>query len=75
VVPYAPPNPPAISGAHRYVFLLWEQPEGLTSEGAKSALGLPEEVGLGARVRWDQEKCETRLGLGKLLGGNYFVCG
>ncbi|KAF2192565.1 PEBP-like protein, partial [Zopfia rhizophila CBS 207.26] len=61
---YLPPNPPKFSGAHRYVFLIWEQPEGLTKDKIKSDLGLPDEVGLGARIRWDEDSCEKKLGLG-----------
>lgn len=73
VVPYGPPGPPPISGPHRYVFLVWEQPQDLTSDGIKKQLGLPEEIGLSGRIRWDQDACEKKLGLGAALGGNYFV--
>ncbi|KAF2476353.1 uncharacterized protein BDR25DRAFT_156821, partial [Lindgomyces ingoldianus] len=72
IASYAPPNPPFFSASHRYIFLVWEQPEGLTNEKIKKELGLVDEVGLGARVRWDQDACEKKLGLGKALGGNYF---
>ncbi|KAF2258364.1 PEBP-like protein, partial [Lojkania enalia] len=73
VVYWGPPGPPPISAPHRYVFLVWEQPKDLTNEQARTSLGLPEEVGLRSRVRWNQEDCEKILGLGQVLGGNYFV--
>jgi phosphatidylethanolamine-binding protein (PEBP) family uncharacterized protein len=74
-VTYAPPNPPPISSGHRYVFVVWEQPESLTNEKIRSQLGLANKVGLWTRARWDQEGCEQKLGLGDVLGGNYFVVG
>jgi len=60
---------------HRYVYMLWQQPEGITAESIREELGFPEEgAGLLARVRWDQEAFERRLGLGRVVAGNYFVC-
>ncbi|KAF2110403.1 phosphatidylethanolamine-binding protein [Lophiotrema nucula] len=73
VVIYAPPGPPPISAPHRYVFLIWEQPQDLTSEKIRTQLGLAEQVGIPARMRWNQDAAEKKLGLGAVLGGNYFV--
>jgi phosphatidylethanolamine-binding protein len=72
VAAYGPPRPPPFSSAHRYVFLAWEQPEGLTIDKAREQLGLSEQLSLWTRVKWDAEACEKKLGLGNVLGGNYF---
>lgn len=72
VAAYAPPGPPGFSSPHRYVFMVWEQPEGLTSSDVKTKLGVPDQLGLSSRIRWKQDACEKKLGLGKALGGNYF---
>lgn len=70
---YGAPNPPPISSAHRYPFTIWEQPADITTDQIKSRLGLPDEVGIWPRARWDQDGCEKKLGLGEALGGNYFL--
>ncbi|KAF1975441.1 hypothetical protein BU23DRAFT_458286, partial [Bimuria novae-zelandiae CBS 107.79] len=64
---WTPPKPPRISGPHRYVFIVWVQPEGM--------MGWGEDVGLGKRVRWDLEGFVKKLGLGEIVGGAWFVCG
>ncbi len=75
IVAYMGPAPPGISSPHRYMFLLWEQPEGVTGENIKEHLAFPEEgAGLMARIRWDQEDFERKVGLGKVVAGNFFVC-
>ncbi|KAL0472554.1 phosphatidylethanolamine-binding protein [Neurospora intermedia] len=82
VVGYMGPKPPGVSSPHRYVFLCWEQPEGVTGQKVREVLGLNngeggeegEEVGLAKRVRWDQEGFERMLGVGDVVAGNYFVC-
>src|ERR1700748_3098513 len=63
VISYISPRPPPLSGPHRYVFLLWEQPEGIGAEKVRNELGLSKEVGISARVRWDEEEFEKKLGL------------
>ncbi len=73
VVFYAGPGPPKPSAAHRYVFMVWEQPEGVSSETIRSTLGLAKEVGLTARMRWDQEAFEKKFALGPCLAANYFL--
>lgn len=83
VVGYMGPKPPGMSAPHRYVFLCWEQPGGVDSHTIREALGLgaeqeidddADDVGMARRVRWDQEGFERKLGLGKVVAGNYFVC-
>ncbi|KAK0714476.1 phosphatidylethanolamine-binding protein [Lasiosphaeris hirsuta] len=65
VASYLRPSPPPVGGPHRYVFMLWEQPEGVTGEGIKEEMGYAE-GGL--------DEFEKRLGLGRVVAGNYFVC-
>ncbi|KAK3687980.1 phosphatidylethanolamine-binding protein [Podospora appendiculata] len=78
VVGYMGPAPPGPSSPHRYMFMLWEQPARLTRDTICEKLGIPAtaegEVGIVARARWDQEAFERKLGLGKVVAGNYFVC-
>jgi phosphatidylethanolamine-binding protein (PEBP) family uncharacterized protein len=70
------PNPPSISGPHRYVFLVWEQPQGVTLEKIRQMMGWGEgNVGLGKRVRWDLDGFVRKAGLGEVVGGAWFVCG
>lgn len=73
LMPYIAPGPPSLSAPHRYVFLIWEQPGGMTAETAREALGLAKAPGMMARMRWDQPTFEQKLGLGQLLAVNYFT--
>ncbi|KAK4184396.1 phosphatidylethanolamine-binding protein [Podospora australis] len=75
VAGYVGPSPPPLGNPHRYLSLLWEQPRGLNSSRIREELGLREHGAIGAmkRMWWDQEDFERRLGLGKVLAGNYFV--
>lgn len=68
---WAPPGPPSVSGPHRYVFLLHEQPDGF--DGGKG-LAPPggKEMGLGARVRFDVDKWVRESNLGPAVAVNYF---
>ncbi|KAK4210482.1 phosphatidylethanolamine-binding protein [Rhypophila decipiens] len=80
VVDYIGPSPPPTSSPHRYMFMLWEQPRGLTrariAEEVKlgNGYGHGDHMGIKGRARWDQEGFEKRLGLERVVGGNYFVC-
>ncbi|KAM7193955.1 Phosphatidylethanolamine-binding protein PEBP [Naviculisporaceae sp. PSN 640] len=84
VVDYMGPSPPPTSAPHRYMFMLWEQPGGLTGEKICEEIGIGKNQGSGelhgdmgmmGRARFDQEGFERRLGLKRVVGGNYFVCG
>lgn len=75
VAAYMGPAPPGLSSPHRYMFMMWEQPAGVTGERIRDEVGFGEEgVGLMTRMRWDQEAFERKLGLGRVVAGNYFVC-
>ncbi|KAI0977127.1 PEBP-like protein [Xylaria arbuscula] len=73
VVPWLPPGPPKPSSAHRYVFLVFEQPQGLDAAKIRSSLKFAEEVKLTARLWWNEADAEKKLGLGEILAGNYFL--
>lgn len=75
LIPYVGPGPPPPSAPHRYVFAVWEQPEGVLGRECRGLLGLCQSAqpGVMARMRWDQTGFEKRLGLGAPLAVNYFV--
>lgn len=73
VVPYVGPGPPPPSAAHRYLFMVFEQPRGLDSAGVRRVLSLPGEVGIMARMRWDTAGAERKMGLGEVIAANYFL--
>ncbi|TPX08135.1 uncharacterized protein E0L32_010202 [Thyridium curvatum] len=73
VVPYIGPGPPPMSSAHRYVFMLFEQPEGLDAGKVRGLLGLKEEIPVTSRMFWKQEQAEAKMGLGKAVAGCYFL--
>lgn len=70
IVNYAGPGPPPGSGPHRYVFLLYEQPEGFDVSKYAPAGGKP--TGIGPRVRYDLGAFETKAKLGPVIAANYF---
>jgi phosphatidylethanolamine-binding protein (PEBP) family uncharacterized protein len=64
---YIGPAPPPGSAPHRYVFLLYEQPEKYVSPGGKG-----KNVGMWPRVRYDLDAFEKEAGLGAVIAANYF---
>ncbi|TRX93022.1 hypothetical protein FHL15_006160 [Xylaria flabelliformis] len=73
LVSYLAPGPPKPSSAHRYIFLVFEQPKALDGAKIKSLAGLAEEVKLTGRLWWNEETFEKKLGLGDVLAGNYWL--
>ncbi|KAN0098461.1 putative protease inhibitor [Hyaloscypha variabilis] len=67
---YAGPGPPPPSSPHRYVFLLYEQPEGF--DVAKYAPPDGKKVGIRPRVRYDLKAFEAQAKLGPVVASNYF---
>ncbi|EON63661.1 hypothetical protein W97_02889 [Coniosporium apollinis CBS 100218] len=68
LVPYAPPGPPAGSDPHRYIFFLWEQPEGFA---------LPEgytQFNATNRRLFNVSGFAAAAGLPEPLAANYFLC-
>ncbi|KAI0143268.1 phosphatidylethanolamine-binding protein [Pestalotiopsis sp. NC0098] len=71
VAGYIGPAPPPLSGPHRYVFLLYEQPSGFD---AKKFMPQAEgqEFPMMQRIRFDPSKFVKEAGLGEVLASNYF---
>lgn len=68
------PAPPGVSAPHRYVFLVWEQPERMTGEQVREKLGMRKhEGGLWSKSRWDVEGFVRKLKLGNVAAGTW-VC-
>ncbi|KAH8897502.1 PEBP-like protein [Thozetella sp. PMI_491] len=72
-VPYAGPGPPKPSAAHRYVFMVFEQPEGCDAARIRKTMKFGDPMSIASRMRWDQESFEKKLGIGKVLAGNYYL--
>lgn len=71
VANYLGPSPPAGSGPHRYIFCLYEQPEGF--DAASYAPPNGKEYGLWARMRFDLDAWEKGLELGSAIASNFFL--
>jgi hypothetical protein len=70
IVNYFRPGPPPGAGPHRYLFLLYEQPENFdVKEYAPKDW---KEVGVLPRIRWDLEGWERRAGVGGVVAANWF---
>lgn len=67
---YIGPAPPPFSAAHRYIFLLYEQPAGF--DGGKYAPAGGAELGNWQRMRYDLTAFEKEANLGPVVAGNYF---
>ncbi|XP_021965109.1 protein D2 [Folsomia candida] len=65
VVPYGPPGPPPGLGAHRYVFLVYEQPELITVDEQMKTSRL-------ARIRYSIQDFAKKHNLGNPVAKNYF---
>ncbi|KAG2746459.1 PEBP-like protein, partial [Suillus brevipes Sb2] len=69
VTPYYPPSPPPGSGEHRYVLLLYEEP----NAGFSISADAPERRNQPAnRKNWNATMFADKYGL-KLIGVNYFI--
>ncbi|CAK7210366.1 hypothetical protein SBRCBS47491_000753 [Sporothrix bragantina] len=73
LVNYIKPGPPSPSAAHRYVFFVYKQPEGLDAAGVLSKMSWsPEGVSRMGRMRFDANALTKNLGLGEIVAINYF---
>lgn len=70
IADYIGPGPPPPSAPHRYVFLLYEQPEEFDIARFASKGG--KKVGIWPRARWDLEAFEREAKLGPVVASNYF---
>ncbi|KAF9735407.1 hypothetical protein PMIN01_06812 [Paraphaeosphaeria minitans] len=73
---WLPPGPPRFSAPHRYIFLVWEQPENMGREEVRVTLGLgQEESGLWGKIRYDTEGFVEKLKLGEIVAGTWMDVG
>lgn len=76
---YIPPGPPPMSDWHRYVFLLYEQPQDFEEKLGKGVgLGLGLSKGGGEMPRTQRMRCDVEgflemLGVGEVVAVNYFL--
>ena len=68
-VDWAAPAPPPLSGAHRYVFMIYHQPASF----AKWEQQFEKPNGLFARVRWDADEFVKVAGLGEMVAASWFA--
>ena len=71
VANYIGPAPPPGSSPHRYIFMLYEQPEGF--DGAKYAPADGQALGNWYRMRYDLDVWGKEIKLGPVLAFNYFA--
>lgn len=73
IASWAAARPPPGSGPHRYVVVLYEQPEGLNVARWVAQVGEGKEMGLAARVRTSLDEWVRELGLGEPVGVGWFT--
>ena len=72
VADYVGPGPPPMSGPHRYLFLLYEQPEGFDGKKhgqPKGGKAFP----MMKRMRYDFDTLVREAKLGEIVAANWFV--
>lgn len=67
ITPYGGPYPPDTDSAHRYVFLLYQQPESFAPEGDLANPGQPID-------QFNVHEYAGGSGLGAIVAGSYFTC-
>ncbi|OQE14878.1 hypothetical protein PENSTE_c032G03549 [Penicillium steckii] len=72
VANYIPPSPPPGSSPHRYIFFLYEEPEGFDYK--KYAPPDGKNLANWHRIRFDFDSWGEKIGLGPVLAFNYFKC-
>ncbi|GLA42173.1 hypothetical protein AnigIFM63309_010501 [Aspergillus niger] len=68
---YVGPNPLPGSSPHRILFILYEQPAGF--EVTRSSPTGGKKMGVWSRMRFDLDGWAREIGLGPVVGANYFV--
>ncbi|KGO68805.1 Phosphatidylethanolamine-binding protein PEBP [Penicillium italicum] len=71
VANYIGPAPPPMSGPHRYIFFLYEQPAGFDLTAYAPAGG--KKLGNSNRIRYDLDAWAEEIKLGPLVAFNYFT--
>ncbi|KAI9661782.1 MAG: hypothetical protein M1821_009021 [Bathelium mastoideum] len=69
VANFISPSPPPFSGPHRYLFLLYEQPEGFDGKDFAPPDGKP--LGNTKRMRFDLDGWVKKAGLDQPVAANY----
>ncbi|KAJ5958352.1 uncharacterized protein N7479_005502 [Penicillium vulpinum] len=72
VANYIGPAPPPASAPHRYLFLLYEQPEGFDLTAHAPVAGRT--VSNSNRMRYDLDAWAEKVNLGLPVAFNYFTC-
>ncbi|KAF2147664.1 putative protease inhibitor [Myriangium duriaei CBS 260.36] len=70
LVDWLQPTPPPFSGPHRYVIILFKQPESFDSKAWTTKFSPP--VGVWPRTHWDIEGFVQEAGLGDAIAANWF---
>lgn len=68
---YIGPAPPPGSSPHRYIFFLYEEPEGFDAKQYAPADG--KNLGNWSRMRYDFDAWAKEIGLGPVVAFNYFT--
>ncbi|KAJ5795054.1 Protease inhibitor (Tfs1) [Penicillium paradoxum] len=68
---YIGPAPPPVGGPHRYLFFLYEQPEGFDLKAHAPAGG--KKLGNVGRMRYDLDAWAKEVKLGPVVAFNYFT--
>ncbi|KIW98571.1 uncharacterized protein Z519_00232 [Cladophialophora bantiana CBS 173.52] len=68
IASWAGPGPPPISGPHRYIFLLYEQPADFDTRMFTKTRGF----GIRDRMRWDLSRFEKQAKLRPAVAATYF---
>ncbi|PYI03952.1 PEBP-like protein [Aspergillus sclerotiicarbonarius CBS 121057] len=71
VADYMGPNPPPRAAPHRYIFILFEQPPGFEVQHHAPPNG--NTLGKWSRLRYNFDGWAKSIGLGPVVGANYFV--
>ena len=74
LVAYAKPGPPRVSAPHRYVSVLWRQPDADVATALRHKLGWGDApIGLLGRMRFDVNVVVAALGLEDVAAISYFT--
>ncbi|GAM91568.1 hypothetical protein ANO11243_096200 [Dothideomycetidae sp. 11243] len=70
ILSWLPPNPPPFAAPHRYLFMLFRQPEGFDVAAWTEKFSTMSRLG---RMRWDPDGFVKEAGLGEVLAASSFA--
>ncbi|TVY15354.1 Carboxypeptidase Y inhibitor [Lachnellula arida] len=70
IAEYIGPKPPPISGPHRYLFYLHEQPAGFDATQFRAPDG--QDLAVSKRMWWNPDTFAKKAGLGPVVAASYF---